>query len=192
MTRIVIIQGHPEHGGRFCHALADAYAAGAKDGGHTVKRIEVAQLDFPALRSQTEYETQPPPPEIASAQADIAWAEHIVLFYPLWLGTMPALLQAFLEQALRPGFAFDAKGGLRFGKRLKGRSAHIVVTMGMAGPVYRWFYRAHSLKNLKRNILGFCGIRPCRDTLIGLVEKTGGGQHDRWLQRLREHGRRAR
>ena len=192
MTRILIIQGHPERGGRFCHALADAYAAGAEAGGHTVKRLEVARLDFPTLRSQSEFENQPPPPEIASAQADIAWAQHIALFYPLWLGTMPALLKGFLEQTLRPGFAFDAKGGLRFGKRLKRRSAHIVVTMGMPGPVYRWFYGAHSLKNLKRNILGFCGISPCRDTLIGMVEKESGGRHERWLQRLHQLGQRAK
>jgi hypothetical protein len=27
--------------------------------------------------------------------------------------------------------------------------------MGMPAAVYRWFYRAHSLKSLERNILGF-------------------------------------
>ncbi len=193
MKRILIIQGHPDpDGGHFCHALADAYAAGATEGGHTVKRIEVAKLDFPTLRRQSEFEEQPVPPGIAPAQTDIAWAEHLVLVYPLWLGTMPALLKAFLEQALRPGFAFEPQGGLRFGKRLTGRSAHIIVTMGMPGWVYRWFYRAHSLKNLKRNILGFCGIGPCRDTLVGMVEKQGGGHHERWLRRMRDQGRRGR
>ena len=35
------------------------------------------------------------------AQADIGWAQHIVLFFPLWLGDMPAVLKAFLEQVAR-------------------------------------------------------------------------------------------
>lgn len=35
----------------------------------------------------------------------ILWADHIVFLYPLWLGHMPALLQAFLEHALRLGIA---------------------------------------------------------------------------------------
>ena len=36
----------------------------------------------------------------------IVWSEHIVLVFPLWLGTMPAMLKGFLEQVLRPGIAF--------------------------------------------------------------------------------------
>jgi len=55
-------------------------------------------------------------------------------------------------------------------KLLKGRSARIVVTMGMPAVFYRIYYRAHSVKNLKRNILEFCGINPVRSTLIGMVE----------------------
>jgi putative NADPH-quinone reductase len=81
-----------------------------------------------------------------------------VIVYPLWLGTMPALLKGFLEQAFRPGFAFDTKPKGLWNRRLKGGSARIVVTMGMPAFFYRVYYRAHSLKSLKRNILEFCGI----------------------------------
>ena len=60
-------------------------------------------------------------------------------FFPLWLGSLPALLKAFLEQVLRPGFAFDT--GKAFSGRLKGRSARVIVTMGMPAWVYRlWFH----------------------------------------------------
>jgi hypothetical protein len=35
MARIVIIQGHPDpRGGHYCHALAEAYGAGAREGSH--------------------------------------------------------------------------------------------------------------------------------------------------------------
>ena len=71
------------------------------------------------------------------------------------------LLKAFLEQALRPGFAFDESSRMPR-KLLKGRSARIVVTMGMPAFVYRWYFGAHGLRSLERNILGFCGIRPIR------------------------------
>lgn len=36
--------------------------------------------------------------------------------------------------------------------------------------IYRWYFRAHSLKRLERNILGFCGGGPIRESLIGMVE----------------------
>ena len=60
--KIVIIQGHPDAaGGHLCHALADAYARGAKAAGHELRRIEVAQLDFPLLRCQTRWLEDAPP-----------------------------------------------------------------------------------------------------------------------------------
>jgi len=53
--RILIVQGHPDPaGGHFCHALADAYAAGATAGGHEVERLEVARLEFPLLRTKED------------------------------------------------------------------------------------------------------------------------------------------
>lgn len=52
MTRICVIQGHPNGGNsHFCHALADAYVEGALSAGHEVRTIVVADLDFPILRS---------------------------------------------------------------------------------------------------------------------------------------------
>ena len=170
--RIAIIQGHPDSTVRhFCHALADEYAKGAEDGGHDVMRIEVATLDFPLLRTKQEFENGRPPESISRAQDIVAWADHLVIIYPLWLGAMPALLQGFFEQLLRPGFAFEYRqsGGMAK-KLLAGKSARIVVTMGMPAFAYRWFFMAHSLKSLKRNTLWFCGIGPVKSTIIGSIE----------------------
>lgn len=189
--RIAIIQGHPDSSAKhFCHALADAYAAGAGQSGYQVSRIEVARLDFPVLRTRKSWETEPPPESIRAAQLAIAEAEHLVIVYPLWLGSMPALLKGFLEQALRPGFAIGTvHGGKRWAKLLGGRSARIVVTMGMPAFVYRWFFGAHSLKSLERNILRFCGIRPIRETLIGNVEGCGDAKRALWLIEMEALGR---
>lgn len=142
---VLIIQGHPDPaGGHFGHALADAYAEGATEAGHEVRRIEVTRLDFPLVRTQAEWAEGEPPEPIRAAQDDIAWCSHIVLHYPLWLGTMPALLKGFLEQVLRRDFAFGGTPG-QWNRALRGRSARIVVTMGMPAAVYRWYFGAHSL-----------------------------------------------
>jgi putative NADPH-quinone reductase len=189
--RVLVIQGHPDpRPSHFCHALADAYAAGAREAGHEVRLVSVATLDFPLLRTREEWETRPAPAAIRSCQDDVRWAEHLVIVFPLWLGGLPALLRAFLEQLFRPGFAFAgslAKGGT---KLLQGRSARVVVTMGMPAPVYRWFFRAHSLKSLERNVLKFCGISPVKETIVGMVESGGVERHDRWLATMRALGRR--
>lgn len=192
--RIVLIQGHPDTAlPHLCHALASAYADGAEAAGHTVRSIQVAELDFPLLRSQQAWEEGALPASLQQAQTDIRWAEHMVFFFPLWLGDMPALLKGFLEQVARPGFAFEHETGrATFTKKgLTGRSAHVVVTMGMPALVYRWYFRAHCVKSLERNILGFVGIAPVHTTLIGRVGDFKANDGNRWLVKLRRLGQRA-
>lgn len=191
MAKIVLIQGHPdsseEHLG---HALAKAYEDGAREGGHEVKAIGVADLDFGFLHSRREWQNEAPTADIKNAQEKIAWADHVVIFYPLWLGTMPAILKGFLEQILRPGFALAYTEESSLPKKLlSGKTGRVVITMGMPALAYRWFFRAHSLKSLERNILKFCGIAPVRETLIGMVESGGEGKHRKWIESLRRLGR---
>jgi putative NADPH-quinone reductase len=192
--RILLIQGHPDGDEpHLCHALAASYAEGATEAGHELRQIRLAEIDFPLLRSQKEWENVPVPASLKSAQDDIAWAEHIVFFFPLWLGDMPAVLKGFLEQVARPGFAFTREeGGNPWGnKALTGRSARVVVTMGMPTMVYRWYFRAHSVKSLERNILGFVGIAPVHETLIGLTANMKHEEADKWLGKLRRLGYKA-
>ncbi|MDR5893493.1 NAD(P)H-dependent oxidoreductase [Halomonas mongoliensis] len=188
--RIVILQGHPDASeAHLCHALADRYREGALARGHEVRVIEIATLEFPVLRSQKEWKTTPLPASLTAAQEAIAWSQHLVLFFPLWLGDMPALVKAFLEQVLRPGFAFEYVEGNPMGRKgLTGRSARVVVTMGMPAMIYRHLYRAHSVKSLERNILGFVGLSPVRETLIGSVEAMSEQKRNEWFRRLSRLG----
>jgi putative NADPH-quinone reductase len=186
--RLLVIDGHPDRDHRhFVHALADSYVQGA-EGVHEVRRLTVAELDFPVLRSQHDWAEGQIPEAIADAQEALRWAEHIVLFYPMWLGDVPALLKAFLEQVMRPGFAFAYRDKGLPEKRLKGRSARVVVTMGMPAFFYRLVYRAHSLKSLERNILNFVGIKPVEKSVIGGVE-ADADERQRWLDEMRNLGR---
>ena len=186
MSRILVIQGHPDSSLRhFGHALADAYAAAALAAGHAVQTVEVARLDFPLLRSQAEWQHGSVPPALLPVQQQILWAEHLVFCFPLWLGDMPALLKGFIEQVARPGFAIDPQGGAPLGQKvLRGRSARVVVTMGMPALMYRFYFRAHSVKSLERNILGYIGIAPVHATLIGNVEGIDDKARSAWLAKL--------
>lgn len=191
MSKITIIQGHPDpQGGHYCHALAEAYQRGATASGHELRLIDVAQLDFPLLRSQAEYQSARIPAGLEAAQADLLWADHLLIVYPLWAGTMPALLKGFIEQILRPEIAAaaDASGGGR-SRPLRGKSARIIVTMGMPALFYRWYFGAHGLKNLERNILRFVGIKPVRATLVGMIDTIDQRKRERWLAKVEQLGR---
>lgn len=189
--RILIVQGHPDASQpHFGHALAETYGNSALAGAHEVRRIDVSALDFPLLRSKAQWEAGKLPACLASAQQGIQWANHLVIFFPLWLGGMPALLKGFFEQVARPGFALSRAEGKTLPKKLlAGRSARVVVTMGMPALVYRWYFRAHSVKALERNILGFAGIAPIHETLIGMVEGMDHAERNKWLHKMATLGR---
>ena len=193
MSSIAIVQGHPDNSKtHFCHVLANAYLEGAGQGGHQADIINVAELDFPLLRSREEWKGELPATLVKPVEV-IEQADHLVIFYPLWLGTMPALLKAFIEQVFRPGVALDDSKENEWPKQLlKGKSCRVVVTMGMPGNFYRWYYRAHSLKSLERNILKFSGISPVRETIYGLVEGASDAKRDSWLEEMKELGQKAK
>lgn len=190
MTKeILVIQAHPDAGhGHFGDALAERYTDAAREAGLKVRTIALNQLDFRLIDSAATWRAPEVPTDIGRAQNDIRRCRHMVFFYPLWLGDMPALLKGFLEQVLRPDFAFSEPRGKMPEKLLTGRSARLVVTMGMPAFVYRTFYRGHSVKNFRRNILLFSGIKPVRSSLVGMVE--GSDRHRRkWLDKMSRLGR---
>lgn len=169
--KILVIDSHPDPAReRLVHTLASLYASAAEAGGHLVQVVRLCELEFPWLRSAKEF-AAPPLGMIAAQQEHFRWADHVVIIYPLWLGSMPALLKAYLEQVMRPGFAFAYGKGKGLPKKLlTGKSARIVVTMGMPSLFYQLYYRSHSVRSLARNILGFVGFKPVRVSLIGNVE----------------------
>jgi putative NADPH-quinone reductase len=190
--RVLMIQSHPDAGGgHFGDALAERYAHGARDAGHDVEWLTLNRLEFPLLQSAGEWREQPAPESIDSAQEAIRRCEHLVFFYPLWMGDMPALLKAFLEQVMRPDFTFTESKHAAPSRKLAGRSARLVVTMGMPALVYRGFYGAHSVRSFRRNILHFVGIRPVRTSLVGLVDGPAA-RRARWLARMEKLGAAAR
>ncbi|HKS54848.1 MAG TPA: NAD(P)H-dependent oxidoreductase [Steroidobacteraceae bacterium] len=193
MKNILILDGHPDPSeARLVHALANAYRQGAEQAQHAVQVVRLADLTFPLLRSQADYEKEEPVAAVREVQHLMQWATHVVIFYPLWLGSMPAMLKGLLEQMMRPGFAFSARKLGRWPvKYMSFKSARIVVTMGMPAFLYRWYFRAHSLRSLQRNILRFVGFRRIRSTIIGSAGSMTGEQREAWLQSLREMGQAA-
>jgi putative NADPH-quinone reductase len=189
MANILILDGHPDPGPAFCHALAEAYVEGARSAGHETRLTRLADAQFPVLRSAAAFNTAPTEPDLLRAREDIAWAGHLVLVFPLWLGAAPALLKAFLEQTARGGFmmVMGPRGAIG---RLKGKSARLIVTMGMPALIYRLAFGAHGVASLSKSVFGFAGASPIRSTLIGMVEAKAAVQKRR-IDRIRALGAKA-
>ena len=187
--RVCVIEGHPEAGaGHFCDALAAAYARGAEAAGAEVVRLALPAIAPEPLGGEAEFATAPEGP-MATARAEVAAADHLVIVFPLWLGGMPARLKAFFEQLARAGFALEpAETGWPV-QKLKGRSARIVVTMGMPAIAYRVWFLNCGVSVLRRMILGLAGVGPIRQTTIGGVGGLSDASARRRLARMERLGR---
>lgn len=169
--RILVVNGHPDtRPERFCSGLADTYVETAQAAGHSVRRIDVGKLDFSWLVRFEDFRRPPALPDIARAQADIQWAEHLVFIHPLWLGAAPAMLKGFLERVACGGFGYDSGTAGNPRRGLHGKSARIVVTMGMPATAFRLLFGGFGVRAFARGILRVAGVKPVHKTYFGGVE----------------------
>lgn len=191
--RVCIIDGHPDGSGHhLIDGVCDAYARGADWAGHKVSRINIGHLDYGFMRNAEAFAQAPPEP-IRSEREKIAEAEHVVMAYPLWLGAMPAALKSFLEMTACDGFMLgepEQSNAMPIGK-MKGKSARLIVTMGMPGIVYKLMFGAHSLKGTELGIMKIAGFYPVRHSIFGMVEDMGDEGRARILKRVERLGERA-
>ena len=186
--KILIIQGHPD-AESFNFALSEAYKKGALAAGAEVKEIIVADLQFNVslqfgYRKRTELE-----PDLIDAQEKIKWADHIVWVYPVWWGSIPAILKGFLDRVFLPGFAFQKReNSVWWDKLLINKSARIICTMDQPAWYYWLVFSEPSTKMMKKTTLEFCGIKPVRVTSIGPLRLSKEQFRTDWLKKVEQLG----
>ncbi|WJQ83024.1 NAD(P)H-dependent oxidoreductase [Brevibacillus brevis] len=187
---ILVIIGHPDPES-YCSALAHAYMKGATGKAAQIRTIDLSQIAFdPNLkygyRKRTELED-----DLKEAQDLIRWADHLVIVYPTWWGTMPAILKGFFDRVLLPGFAYKYReGSPLWDKLLTGKTAHLIVTMDFPSWYNRLIYWQAGHLVMKRNILKFCGIKPVKVTEISGVNASPEEKRKKWLEKVKQLGER--
>ncbi len=189
--RILLIQAHPRRDS-FCAALGAAYAEAARVAGHEVEQVQLAALQF-APDLPEGYASLPPlEPDLQRLQQQIQAAEHLVWVYPVWWGSVPALLKGLLDRLLTPGFAFRYVATQTWPERLlKGRSARLLVSLDTPAWYFRWLQGAPAHRMMKGAVLEFCGIAPVRISEFSPVIKSTDAQRARWLEQAARLGARA-
>lgn len=97
-------------------------------------------------------------------QQKIKAHDKLIFIYPVWWGSMPAILKGFFDRVLTPGFGYSFKGDYflkRFGwpkKLFREKKAAVFMTAGSS----RWAYFLTGnppKRIIKQFTLGFCGIK---------------------------------
>ena len=192
MKKILIINGHPDKES-YNFALAQAYQKGVESSGAEHKTINISELRFnPNLqfgyRKQTELE-----PDLLKAQEDLSWADHIVWIYPVWWGSVPAIMKGFLDRVLLPGFAFKKReGSVWWDKYFTGKSSRIICTLDQPSWFYSLINRAPSHSAMKRLTMNFIGVKSVKITSIGPLRLSKDSFRTKWLKKVEKLGERNR
>lgn len=153
--KILVVSAHPD-AASLTNALRAVAVAALLAEGHEVRvtdlyaidwKSAVDRRDFPALPASERLRvpaasgaafaggrlTQ----DVVAAQADLLWADALILAFPLWWFSMPAILKGWIDRVYTFGFAYgvgehsETRWGDRYGEgTLAGKRAMLVVTAG--------------------------------------------------------------
>lgn len=186
--RLFIWVAHPK-AGSLCAGIADAYQAGAENRGAEVRRMDLHAMTFdPAFEG---YGAAAPAlePDLAAWQANISWADHLLIVHPYWWGAMPTRAKAVLDRALTPGFAFTYHArGVAWDKLLTGKTADAIITSDTPPLLDTLLYRKPARRVLKNQVLGFCGIKAKHVIQFGSVKLASAQKITRWFRRAESMG----
>ena len=188
MNKIVIINGHPDINS-FCRKISEMYQKGALKAGSIVKIIHLAELSFnPNLefgyKKRTDLE-----PCLLDALSAIKEANHLVFVYPNWWGTYPALLKGFIDRVFLPGHVFaNRENSILWDKLLKGKTAHLFVTMDTPKWYYWLVYHKPGDNAMRKSVLQFCGISRVRITHFTPIKRSSEANRIKWLEKTEKTG----
>jgi len=174
----------------FCHALAESYKKGADTNGAECKLVHLIDLKFNPILTYGYRLVSELEPDLLAIKYDILQADHLVVVYPNWWGTYPALLKGFIDRIFLPNFAFKyQKGSPLPAKLLKGKSARIIVTMDTP----KWYYwlinRSPGHNSMKRAILEFSGIKPVKISAFAIIKSSNLEKRKKWIEEVESLGK---
>ena len=188
--KVLVLLGHPDKE-TFSGAVADRYQAGAEAAGHTVERVNLGDLHFDPILHKGYKEIQELEPDLQALQEWFRWAEHIVIVYPNWWVTMPALLKGLFDRFWLPGFAFNFnKETKKIEQHLTGRTARVVVISGSHSRFQTWWQFGDFTNEIQHGILGFAGIKT-KVKVLGPCEKVSDTCRDGWMDEIESLGKNA-
>jgi putative NADPH-quinone reductase len=130
-------------------------------------------------------------PDLIALQEKFRDADHIVIIYPNWWCTMPAILKGLFDRFWLPGFAFNFnKQTKKIEKHLAGKTGRVIILSGSHSPFMTWWQFGDYTNEIQYGILEFAGIRT-NVTAFGPAEKVGDEVRSKWLKEVETLGKKA-
>jgi putative NADPH-quinone reductase len=168
-----------------------AYAEGAREGGHDVRRVALRDLRFDLVLRGGYHSTKPVEPDVVAQQRLIRWCERLVVATPNWWWSAPALLKGYIDWAFVSGFAARYRARCPFAEPLlRGWSARVPYTQNSPRLVGWLFRRDLFWRRIAGAMLRHCGFRPVRRKVLYGAKDASPARRTAFLASVKELGRR--
>ena len=158
--RHAIILSHPDPKS-FNASVATAYAAAARELGHTVAVRDLYAMNFDPRLGRRELPWRrdyAPGKDVVAERAALADADVFVFVYPLWFNAPPAMLKGYVDRVLGMGFGFSPNGSIS-DPLLVGRK---LISFSSSGAPEAWVRETGALGALSQlfdhHLSAMCGL----------------------------------
>ncbi|UVL31454.1 NAD(P)H-dependent oxidoreductase [Pseudomonas donghuensis] len=188
MHALVVVAHHDPRS--LTHSLAATFAEGLAHNGDRAEVVDLYGEGFNPLFGPADHAVHhraTAPADVLAEQARIDRSDALVLIYPVYWWSMPALLKGWIDRVFVNGWAFDFSPQAPLAKRLRHLNVHLVGVGGADAATYaRHGYEQAMKTQIDHGIFDYCGARVLSSTLLLDSESADPGAH---LQSMFERGR---
>ncbi|TBV01820.1 NAD(P)H-dependent oxidoreductase [Phytopseudomonas dryadis] len=171
MHALVVVAHHDPRS--LTHSIAARLAEGVALGepGHSVELADIAAEGFDPRFGLADHAVHrgeaPPPADVAAEQARIERADALVLVYPVYWWSMPALLKGWIDRVFSNGWAFDFSPQAALVKKLGHLQVHLLGVGGADAGTYARHGYGHAMQvQIEHGIFDYCGARVLSSELL--------------------------
>lgn len=170
----LIVVAHPDRNS-LTHAVAAQVAQGAAQAGlaglHTTEIADLAAEGFDprftAADLALHLKQAPAPADVAAEHARLDKADALVLVYPVYWWSFPALLKGWIDRVFTQGYAYEEGAGGKLAKKLGHLQVHLLGIGGAdAGTYGRRGYAGAMKTQIEHGIFDYCGARLASSGLL--------------------------
>lgn len=171
MHALIVVAHHDPHS--LTHSVATQIAASLVQA-NPANTFEIADLyaegfepRFGAADFAVHHRESAPPADVLAEQARIDRADTLVLVYPVYWWSMPALLKGWIDRVFCNGWAFDFSLEATLIKKLGHLQVHLLGVAGAdAGTYARHGYGAAMKSQIDHGIFDYCGAPVISSALV--------------------------
>ena len=178
MHALIVVAHHDPQS--LTHSVAAEVGAGLTASGHTFEMADLAAEGFDPRYSAADHSVHRtravPPADVLAEQARIDRADALVLVFPIYWWSMPALLKGWVDRVFVNGWAIDYGPDTPVQKKLRHLQVHLLALGGADDSAFeRHGYAKAMNTQIDYGIFDYCGARVLTSALL-LDSESGTAQ----------------